>query len=112
VQTFLVNAKISNKTYNFWSFISKIGLNIFTNFTAIFAQDQNSYRLLQNLLSQQNLYYYGNLKCLVFPASFTQQDLLFLEQNIGNRNCFIASNTHKKEEKMTIEIHQNLLHKF
>jgi|GEM_PF-369456 len=112
VPTFLVNAKISPKTYNFWHCCSKIGINIFSNFTAIFAQSKNSYALLQNLFSQQKLYYYGNLKCLVFPAFFAKQDLLFLQQNIGNRNCFIASNTHKPEEKMVIKIHQNLLPNF
>ena len=49
VSTFLVNAKISPKTYNFWRFLQKNGLDIFANFTAIFAQSKTSYELLQKL---------------------------------------------------------------
>ena len=113
VPTFLVNAKISPKTYNFWQFLQRNGLNIFVNFTAIFAQSKNSYELLQKLfLNNSNLYYYGNLKCLVFPIFFDTSDLLFLQQNIGERKCFIASNTHKTEEEMIIQIHQNMVQKF
>jgi 3-deoxy-D-manno-octulosonic-acid transferase len=112
VPTFLVNAKISPKTYNFWRFLQKNGLDIFANFTAIFAQSKTSYELLQKLFTNPKLYYYGNLKCLVFPVLFDSSDLLFLQQNIDKRKCFVASNTHKTEEEIIIKIHQNLVQKF
>jgi len=113
IATFLVNAKISPKTYRFWQFLHKNGLDIFANFTAIFAQSQSSYEFLQKLfVNKANLYYYGNLKCLVAKTFINNADLLFLKQNIGERKCFVASNTHKTEEELIIQIHQNLVQKF
>jgi len=109
----LVNARLSLKSYKFWQFCKNYcGINIFAYFDTIFAQSNKDYNLFANFIAQdrlqEHLFYYGNLKFLLQPATINQHHLAELQQQINNRPCFIASNTHHPEELEIIKTHNYL----
>jgi len=108
---FLVNARISKKTFAKWNFARKIGFKIFDYFSVIFAQMKEDQERLATLTKQEVLFY-GNLKSQAQTLAFDLQKLDWLKSQIGSRNFWVAASTHKGEEEFVLTAHQKLKKEF
>jgi 3-deoxy-D-manno-octulosonic-acid transferase len=111
ILSFLVNARMSEKSTKRWRLARKIGFDIFDQFAAIFAQSADDKKRFQSLTNQEVLLY-GNLKMQAQALPFDAQNLQILRNQIGRRKIFLAASTHETEELAAIEAHKILREKF
>lgn len=109
-KSFLVNARMSEKSFRKWSFVKKIGCNIFDFFTAIFVQKEADKKLFSALTNREVLFC-GNLKSQA-EMRVDENEVQKLKSQIGARRFWLASNSHKGEEEIVIAIHKSLKQKF
>jgi 3-deoxy-D-manno-octulosonic-acid transferase len=109
--SFLVNARMSEKSFRNWSFAKKIGFNIFDFFALIFVQKKEDQERFKKVTEQQ-VFFYGNLKSQAEILRFDESQLSQLKSQIGTRPTWLASNTHKGEEEIVVRIHNSLKQKF
>ncbi len=111
IKTFLVNARISKKSFKKWNFAKKIGFNIFSYFDAIFVQKQEDQELFAQLSGKEVLFY-GNLKSQAQNLFCDQKELQELQLQIADRKIWVAASTHKGEEEIIITAHKKLKKEF
>jgi len=108
ILTFLVNARISERSYKRWDLIKSIfGINLFDNFSLIYAQSRED-KIRINNLTKREVLCYGNLKSQSGTLSYNQNDLLLLKEMIKKRKIWLASSTHKGEEEIIISAHKKI----
>ncbi len=111
ISSFLVNARISEKSFKKWIFAKKLGINIFDYFSAIFVQMEEDQKLFMQL-SKNEVLFYGNLKSQAQNLSVNEDELHRLKLQIGNRKIWLAASTHKGEEEVIIASHRELKKEF
>ena len=116
IKTFLVNGRISKKTFNFWCLLKKVGYKIFDNFSLIFAQNQEAELKFIKLTNQEKVFYLGNLKAQLVSKPLDEDKLRLLKIMINRRRVVLFASTHKGEEEVAFRIlrklkfiHQDLL---
>ena len=104
IKIFLLNARISKRSFRRWKYFEKIGMNIFNYFDYIFPQNKETFDYLKNF-KVKKLKILGNLK-----FSETEKQNLFknLPKNFHQRKIFCAASTHKNEEEIISDVHLNL----
>lgn len=107
IPTFLVNARMSAKSSSKWSVAKFFGFKIFDYFTGIFAQSLEDQMRLKKLTKQQ-IFFYGNLKSQAQNLNFDADELTKLKTQIGSRKFWLAASTHKGEEEIILQVHQQL----
>ncbi len=105
--TFLVNARLSEKSAKRWRLAKIFGFKIFDYFDAIFAQSVDDQKRLQQL-SNSEVLFYGNIKSQAQNLVFKAEELLRLKSQIGVRKFWLAASTHKGEEEFVLQTHQHL----
>jgi 3-deoxy-D-manno-octulosonic-acid transferase len=111
ILSFLINARISQKTASKWLFLIKLGFNIFDYFSAIFAQSLQDKNLLQNL-TKNNIFYEGNLKSQNSKLAVDEKKLQELKLQIGDRKIWLCASTHDGEEELILQTHFRLKKQF
>ena len=111
IKTFLVNARISKKSFKKWNFAKKIGFNIFSYFDAIFVHTPEDQALFAQL-SGTAVLFYGNLKSQAQNLFCDQKELQELQLQIADRKIWVAASTHKGEEEIIITAHKKLKKEF
>ena len=107
IPTFLVNARMSEKSAQKWQYAKFFGFKIFDYFDAIFAQSLESQKRLQNL-TKNEVSFFGNLKSQAQNLSVNEKNLEKLKLQIGERKFWLAASTHKGEEEIIIQAHREL----
>ncbi len=107
ISTFLVNARISNKSLKNWQKIKKLGFNIFDYFSIIFAQSSEEQIKIQQLCANQVMFH-GNLKAQTKILNVSEQELRELKKQINNRPVWLCTSTHNGEEEIILNIHRKL----
>lgn len=111
IPMFLVNARISKKSFLRWSMAKSLGLNIFKFFTLIFVQSKNDVEKFSDL-SEKKVLFCGNLKSQAVNLKFSESELEKLKDQIGSRTFWLAASTHKGEEEIILTAHKKLKEKF
>ena len=111
ILSFLINARISQKSASQWLLLKKLGFNIFDYFSTIFAQSLQDKNLLQNL-TKNNIFYEGNLKSQNSKLEVDVQKLQELKTQIGARKIWLCASTHAGEEELILSTHQRLKKQF
>jgi len=111
IPLFLVNARISDKSFRNWLLAKRLGFQIFDYFTAIFAQSEND-QLKISSLTKNSVLFYGNLKAQPNHFDFDLEKLSWLETQIGQRPVFLCASTHQNEEEIIVETHKKLKSQF
>ncbi len=111
ILSFLINARISQKSASRWLFLKKFGGNIFDYFSAIFAQSLQDKNLLQNL-TKNTIFYHGNLKSQNSKLEIDNQKLQELKAQIGGRKIWLCASTHAGEEALILQTQQRLKMQF
>ena len=104
IKIFLLNARISKKSFNRWKYLKNMGINIFKIFDFIFPQNKETWNYLKyfNIKKMQIL---GNLK---FSESEKLNKYKFYQKNFYGRKILCAASTHNNEEEIISNIHLNL----
>jgi 3-deoxy-D-manno-octulosonic-acid transferase len=93
----LVNARITNKTFNRWRLAKNFAKNVFGKFELCVASNLESENFLK-ILGAKNIKNYGNLKFSNIKTDKNSTlDLVFLNK-IKNRKIWCAASTHLNEE--------------
>lgn len=104
---FLLNGRLSEKSFNFWRKIPGVFQSILRSFIKIFPQTEED-RQRFSFFGVKNVELLGNLKyafSLDLPNKISKQKM---EDILSKRPYWVASNTHKGEEEIVLEIHQSL----
>ncbi len=105
----LINARISAKTIERWSWVSKTARLLFSKFDTILAQDQSTLTLLEKLeLNDVALRMTGSLKQELAPPLQDVDEIDALEQTLRRRSVWVAASTHPGEEDALLEAHKHL----
>lgn len=105
----LVNARVSAKTIERWSWVSKTARLLFSKFDTILAQDQSTLTLLEKLeLNDVALRMTGSLKQELAPPLQNVEEIDALEQTLRGRSIWVAASTHPGEEDVLLEAHKHL----
>ncbi len=111
ILSFLVNARMSEKSVKKWRFAKMLRFSIFDYFAAIFAQTLDDKNRLQKLTKQEVLMY-GNLKAQAQNLFVDFDKLQILKEQIGARKIFVAASTHKGEEEIILQTYEKLKKEF
>ncbi len=109
--TFLVNARMSEKSAKKWLLARLIGFRIFDYFATIFAQSEGDKKRLEKLTNQEVLLY-GNLKSQAHNLEANEEKISDLKGKIGNRKFLVAVSTHAGEEEIILQVHDRLKNNF
>lgn len=115
IPIYLVNARISEKTYKKWLFLYKnFNFSLFSYFDEIFVQHENDLEKFKDL-TKSKVSYFGNLKLESVNKEFDELRYQKYNQILTKkvkRKVFLAASTHKKEEEIVIKAHKKLKEKF
>jgi len=111
ILSFLINARISEKSLAKWQKLKKIGFNIFDFFSLIFSQSLVDKNNLETL-TQNSVFFEGNLKSQNAKIAVDFEELATIKNQIGNRKIWLCSSTHQGEESIIIETHHKLKQHF
>ena len=104
IKVYLLNARLSERSFRRWKYLKKIATNLFNSFDYIFPQSKETQKYLK-YFNLRNIEFLGNLKFSETEKKNINKPLpkLFL-----NRNIFCAASTHKNEEEIISNIHLEL----
>ncbi len=110
IPIFLLNGRITNKSFNRWKFFSSFAKSIFSKFDLCLSSNIETKKYLKKL-GAKNIKIIGNLKFSQSENEKTNldKDLLNL---INSRKTWCASSTHYNEEKFCGITHTKLKKKF
>ena len=104
IKIFLLNARISKKSFKRWKYLYKIGINIFDNFNYIFPQNKETLNYLK-YFKLKKLKILGNLK---FSEVENIKKINTLSKIFLKRKILCAASTHDNEEEIISNTHLNL----
>ena len=107
----LLNARITNKTFDKWKLVKKFSDSIFKNISIAYPQNEETFNYLKKL-NVSKVKKIGNLKFINNEQNkFTKLDKTFLK-NINHKKIWCASSTHPGEELLCAKTHVNLKKKY
>ena len=104
IKIFLLNARISKKSFAKWKNLKKIGIKIFNMFDYIFPQNKQTFNYLR-YFNVKNIKILGNLK---FSETEKLESYKSLSQVFKKRKIICAASTHNNEEEIISDIHLSL----
>jgi 3-deoxy-D-manno-octulosonic-acid transferase len=107
IPAILVNARLSDRSFNRWSLIKKSAKQVLDAFILILTQSQQEAARYRDL-GAVNVTATGNLKYSAKALPFNDGDLKTLTAAVNNRPLWLYASSHKGEEAMACRIHQRL----
>lgn len=107
IPTFLVNARMSEKSAKKWQMAKFFGFKIFDYFDVIFAQSLEDKNRLARL-TKNEIDFFGNLKSQAQNLAVNLPELEKLKSQIGARKSWLVASTHKGEEEIILQTHLEL----
>ena len=104
IKIFLLNARISKKSFAKWKNLKKIGIKIFNMFDYIFPQNKQTFNYLK-YFNVKNIKILGNLK---FSETEKLESYKSLSKVFKKRKIICAASTHNNEEEIISDIHLSL----
>jgi 3-deoxy-D-manno-octulosonic-acid transferase len=101
----LLNARITNKSFNRWKLFPRFSKNIFSKITLALPQNSETKNYL-HLLGVKNIKKAGNLK--YFGNSINKRIKDNLKKRFYKRNVWCAASTHRDEEIFIGRVHSEL----
>ena len=104
----LINARITNKTFNRWQICPTFAKQVFSKITIALPQNQETKNYLKRL-GVKKIKFIGNLK---FFKNSKKNFETNIQKSFKNRKVFCAASTHYNEEKIIGKLHLELKKKF
>ena len=102
IPLFLINGRITRKSFNRWKLIKNFAKKIFQKFDVCISSNKETENYLK-ILGAKNIKNYGNLKFANIKSEKIS-DSIYLNK-IKNRKIWCAASTHPTEEKICAEAH-------
>lgn len=103
----LINARLSERSFTKWNYVSSFARYILNNFSLILTQNQES-KIFIEKLGVQNAIESGNLKFVAENFLFDSEEVDTLKKQIKDRIVVMAASTHPGEEEIFVQIQENL----
>ncbi|MAH78515.1 MAG: 3-deoxy-D-manno-octulosonic acid transferase [Rickettsiales bacterium] len=103
IPIFLLNARISKKSFYRWQVFPKFSKYLFSKFDQVIAQDESSKERLISL-GFKNVKNLGNLKFLSEKLPCNFKKLSSLESKVKKRFILLIASSHKNEEEKILSI--------
>ena len=101
----IINARITQKTYNKWMLFPKMAQSIFSLFDLCIVSNQETKKFLQSF-NVKNIFYFGNLK---FCENLNKTQIIDNNSKFLNLNKFwLAASTHEGEDEFCLKAHIEL----
>ena len=110
IKTILLNARITNKSFNRWMKLKNFANLIFQTFHICLCSNKKTYYYLKKL-GARKIKYYGNLKYAQSENQKIKFEKKFLNF-ISNKDIWCASSTHETEEEFIGHVHKKLKKKY
>lgn len=110
IPCFLLNARLSDKSYKAWSFFPWAIRYILSVFTEIYVGAKEDI-LKFNTFTHKPVKFIGNLKFYISPLPVDTENKERLIKQIKNRPFFLAASTHPGEEEIIIDVYKKLKEK-
>lgn len=107
IPLFLINGRISQKTFQKWLFLKSIFRALLKNFTLIIPRSLDDGRMFQ-AFAEFKFPLIGDLKEYAPPLQYNLKDYIFLQKYLKGRKIFVAASTHEGEEEIIIKAAQKL----
>ncbi len=104
IKTFLLNARISKKSYLRWMYLKKLGVNVLNFIDFIFPQNKETMNFMKKL-GLKKLKILGNLK---FSETDKINNFKNLSKYFYKRKIFCGASTHFNEEDIISNVHIDL----
>ena len=104
----IVNARITNKTYNRWKLIPNTANKIFTSFSLCLASNHETKKYLTKL-KVKKVIFSGNIKLINKPSQVSAINLN--KEILKNNEIWFAASTHKGEDNFFLYTHIKLKEK-
>ena len=107
----LLNARITKKSFNKWIKIQNISKSIFDKITIAYPQNLETKSFLKKL-NVKKINIIGNLKFTENPYKNSDQINFSLDSKLRKKKIWVASSTHRNEEKFCAKTHLELKKKY
>ncbi len=111
IPTALVNARLSNKSYNIWNIFSGSAKKLLSTFNLILTQTPTDEKRFKNL-GAENVVTTDNIKFSAAPLPYNDNELQDIQNIIGGRPTWVFASTHEGEELLACRIHAALVQKY
>ena len=111
IKSFLINSRISPKSFSKWKYIREFFIKITNTFDEIFAQSQLDKKRLE-FLTKRKITFIGNLKLSSIEKINNEIEFTKLQKKINKYQVLMFASTHEGEEKIFINFIKNLLSKY
>ena len=108
VPLFLLNARITDKSYYSWLKLRWFIKKLLSAFKIIFAKSDDDMKKF-SFLGGQKVLCFGNLKYSAEPFKYDQSEFDFMKSKISDRHIWLASSTHSGEDEFIIDSHIDVL---
>ena len=107
IPLFLLNARMSNSSFAIWKKYSTFISSILQKYSLILTSSKLDYTKFSQF-TMKNLEYYGHFKYSSPPLTYSTSYVEILTIKLKNKKVFAAVSTHRREEKLIIEIYKDL----
>lgn len=104
IKLFLINARLSNKSYNKYQKFAKLSKKTLNNFNLIATQDEESLQRFKRL-GVERVQNFGNLK-FDMQINLKSRIVSNLKNMINNRQIVVCASTHFNEEELVIRAYK------
>ncbi|MBO7642004.1 MAG: 3-deoxy-D-manno-octulosonic acid transferase [Alphaproteobacteria bacterium] len=111
IPLFLLNARLSPRSFKRWSYLKNFFSSILKKFTGILAQSELDEKRFK-FFSDQNVFKMDNLKYANSPLPCNDELLLKLKEICKNKKVLVAASTHGGEEAEILKAHRELKKEF
>lgn len=111
IPLFLLNARLSPRSFKRWSFLKEFLSSILRKFTGILAQSKLDEQRFK-FFSDKNVFRIDNLKYANPPLPCNDELLSKLKKICKNKKVFAVASTHNKEEEEILKAHLELRKEF
>ena len=111
IKSFLLNSRISPKSFNKWKYLKAFFKNITDTFDEIYAQSLLDKQRLE-LLTRRKINYFGNLKLTTIEKYNNKEKINLLKNKLLGSKILMLASTHEGEEEIFINIIKKLIIKY
>jgi len=107
IPTFLINARMSPKSYRNWSLLKPLATEMLSTFKKILCQTKIDAQYYKKL-GAGDVSVSGNIKYSSAPLNYDTDSLTKLKLSLNDRKYWVFASTHDGEEEMACRVHKIL----
>ncbi|CAG7590361.1 MAG: 3-deoxy-D-manno-octulosonic acid transferase [Candidatus Midichloria sp.] len=103
----LINGRLSEQSFSKWKNIKSLMISLLKVYDLVLPGTSVDLKRF-SFFCQDNIHYLGNLKNAAPPMPYNSSLLKKLKGSIGNRKVVVYASTHRGEEEIIVNVHEQL----